>query len=57
MSAGVPPDGFVEFVVTRSSVLLRNAWLLTGDAGRAEDLLQTVLAMVWPRWERMEGDA
>jgi RNA polymerase sigma-70 factor (sigma-E family) len=53
MTAGVPPDGFVEFVATRSSVLLRNAWLLTGDTGRAEDLLQTVLALVWPRWERV----
>jgi RNA polymerase sigma-70 factor (sigma-E family) len=46
-----PPDGFAEFVAARSNALLRSAWLLTGDAGRAEDLLQTVLARAWRRWE------
>ncbi|WP_433355506.1 SigE family RNA polymerase sigma factor [Micromonospora saelicesensis] len=45
-----PPEGFAEFVAARSDALLRSAWLLTGDAGRAEDLLQTVLADVWRRW-------
>ncbi|MEU2610533.1 SigE family RNA polymerase sigma factor [Micromonospora sp. NPDC007271] len=45
-----PPDGFAEFVAARSDALLRSAWLLTGDAGRAEDLLQTVLAAAWRRW-------
>jgi RNA polymerase sigma-70 factor (sigma-E family) len=45
-----PPDGFAEFVAARSDALLRSAWLLTGDGGRAEDLLQTVLADVWRRW-------
>jgi RNA polymerase sigma-70 factor (sigma-E family) len=53
MSVPAPPDGFVEFVATRSAVLLRSAWLLTGDVGKAEDLLQTVLARVWPRWRRV----
>jgi len=48
-----PPDGFTEFVSVRSATLLRSAWLLTGDPGRAEDLLQTVLAVVWPRWTRV----
>jgi RNA polymerase sigma-70 factor (sigma-E family) len=51
--AAPPPDGFAEFVAVRSAALLRSAWLLTGDAGRAEDLLQTVLAIVWPRWSRV----
>lgn len=32
------------------------AWLLTGDAHAAEDLLQTVLARVWPKWSRIGGD-
>lgn len=50
-----PPDGFAEFIETRSSGLLRSAWLLTGDAGRAEDLLQTVLARAWPRWQRISA--
>jgi RNA polymerase sigma-70 factor (sigma-E family) len=53
MSAPAPPDGFVEFVAVRSPVLLRCAWLLTGDGGRAEDLLQTTLALVWPKWRRV----
>ncbi|MFI6265748.1 SigE family RNA polymerase sigma factor [Micromonospora sp. NPDC051006] len=48
-----PPEGFAEFVAARSGVLLRSAWLLTGDAGRAEDLLQTVLADAWRRWARI----
>ncbi|MEV0570381.1 sigma factor [Dactylosporangium sp. NPDC050588] len=48
-----PPEGFAEFVATRSHVLLRAAWLLTGDAGRAEDLLQTALARSWQHWDRI----
>jgi RNA polymerase sigma-70 factor (sigma-E family) len=47
------PDGFAEFVAARSAGLLRAAWLLTGDEGRAEDLLQTALARTWPRWRRI----
>jgi RNA polymerase sigma-70 factor (sigma-E family) len=49
----VPPDGFAEFVAARSAALLRTAWLLTGDAGRAEDLLQTALAATWRRWRQV----
>ena len=41
---------FADFVVACSPALLRSAWLLTGDAGRAEDLLQTALAKVWRHW-------
>ena len=36
--------GFEEFVAARSPALLRTAWLLTGDDGLAEDLVQTALA-------------
>ncbi|GIF95608.1 SigE family RNA polymerase sigma factor [Catellatospora citrea] len=52
-----PPDSeraFAEFVAARSDALLRSAWLLTGDAGRAEDLLQTALAKAWRRWAAVE---
>lgn len=45
-----PPEGLAQFVAARSDALLRSAWLLTGDAGRAEDLLQTVLVEVCRRW-------
>jgi RNA polymerase sigma-70 factor (sigma-E family) len=53
MRSPAPPDGFAAFVAARSPALLRAAWLLTGDAGRAEDLLQTVLAKAWRRWRRI----
>jgi RNA polymerase sigma-70 factor (sigma-E family) len=45
--------GFGQFVAARSPALLRSAWLLTGDEALAEDLVQTVLARVWPRWDRI----
>lgn len=52
-----PPEGFTEFVTGCSQRLLRSAWLLTGDTGRAEDLLQTVLAKAWQQWSRIDDDA
>jgi RNA polymerase sigma-70 factor (sigma-E family) len=54
-SADGAPVGFAEFVATRSGALLRSAWLLTGDEGKAEDLLQTVLAKAWRRWSSIDG--
>jgi RNA polymerase sigma-70 factor (sigma-E family) len=51
--ATVPPEGFAEFVAARSAPLLRAAWLLTGEQRRAEDLLQTALAVAWRRWSRV----
>ena len=45
--------GFEEFVGSRSTSLLRTAYLLTGDHGRAEDLLQTALAKAWRSWGRI----
>jgi RNA polymerase sigma-70 factor (sigma-E family) len=47
--------GFDEFVATRSQALLRTAYLLTGDHGLAEDLLQTALAKSWFAWARIDG--
>ncbi|GLF96620.1 SigE family RNA polymerase sigma factor [Streptomyces yaizuensis] len=48
---------FETFVAVRGPRLLRVAWLLTGDAHLAEDLLQTVLAKVWPKWHRIRGES
>ncbi|SDM93841.1 SigE family RNA polymerase sigma factor [Actinacidiphila guanduensis] len=48
--------GFEEWVAARSPRLLRVAWLLTGDAHLAEDLLQTVLARIWPKWSKIAGE-
>ncbi|HEU5108533.1 MAG TPA: sigma factor, partial [Micromonosporaceae bacterium] len=48
---------FEEFVTTRSSVLLRTAYLLCGgDQAAAEDLLQDVLERVFPRWRRIRDN-
>ena len=41
---------FEEFVRGRSTALLRTAYLLTGDRGHAEDLLQGVLERTARRW-------
>ncbi|WP_438306722.1 SigE family RNA polymerase sigma factor (plasmid) [Streptomyces sp. HUAS TT11] len=46
---------FEEFVSARGQRLLSVAWLLTGDKHLAEDLLQTVLTKVWPKWRSIAG--
>lgn len=48
--------GFQDFVVQRWGSLVRYAYLLTGDAGHAEDLVQGVLERTWRRWERIRDD-
>ncbi len=50
------PPTFEEFVSGRSSRLWRTAWLLTGDAHKAEDLLQTALLKAWRRWDEISRD-
>ncbi|MFE4519359.1 SigE family RNA polymerase sigma factor [Kitasatospora sp. NPDC056783] len=55
MTNATPPD-FEEFVAACGPKLLRVAWLLTGDPHQAEDLLQTALAKVWPKWARIAPD-
>lgn len=46
--------GFDEFVRGRGPALLRFAYLLTGDAHRAEDLVQEALSRAHPHWARVE---
>ncbi|MFD1541332.1 SigE family RNA polymerase sigma factor [Nonomuraea guangzhouensis] len=46
-------DGFREFVLARQQALMRNAYLLTGDAHLAEDLLQSVLIKVVGQWSKL----
>jgi RNA polymerase sigma-70 factor (sigma-E family) len=49
--------GFREFVLARRSSLSRTAYLLTGDHGVAEDLLQASLARTAEHWHRIaDGD-
>jgi RNA polymerase sigma-70 factor (sigma-E family) len=51
----VDRGSFDDFVATRSSSLLRTAYLLTHDRALAEDLVQTSLAKAWFAWGRIEG--
>ncbi|MEV0156894.1 SigE family RNA polymerase sigma factor [Micromonospora sp. NPDC050686] len=46
------PDSFDEFVRSRSTALLRSAYLLTTDRHAAEDLLQDVLERLYAKWRR-----
>ncbi len=47
---------FEEFVASRGRDLWRSAWLLTGDAHKAEDLVQTALLKCWRRWSSIAND-
>lgn len=47
------PAGFREYVVARHRALLKTAWLMTGDWQTAEDLVQSSLAKLWPKWDRV----
>jgi RNA polymerase sigma-70 factor (sigma-E family) len=46
---------FREFVATSGSRLLRTAYLLTGDRGHAEDLVQLALERTASRWSGLAG--
>lgn len=50
------PLTFEEFVASRGRDLWRSAWLLTGDAQKAEDLVQTALMKCWRRWSSIADD-
>jgi RNA polymerase sigma-70 factor (sigma-E family) len=45
---------FEEFVVARRDALLRTAYLLTGNHHDAEDLVQSALIKVVPKWSRIK---
>ncbi len=44
---------FEEWVTARGDALVRFALMVTADPGRAEDLVQTVLVRMLPRWDRV----
>jgi RNA polymerase sigma-70 factor (sigma-E family) len=48
------PLDFDAFIAARSERLLRTGYLLTGDWGLAEDLVQVALVKAWRRWPRVE---
>jgi RNA polymerase sigma-70 factor (sigma-E family) len=47
------PESFPEFVTRQQQSLLRLAFLLTGDRGHAEDLVQTALMKTYWHWDRI----
>jgi RNA polymerase sigma-70 factor (sigma-E family) len=49
----VGPPGFADFVRTRYAPLARSAYLLTGDRGHAEDLVQSALVTTLQHWDRL----
>lgn len=48
-------EEFTAFVRASYPRLVRTAYLLTADAGLAEDLVQTVLARLYLRWDRLRA--
>jgi RNA polymerase sigma-70 factor (sigma-E family) len=48
---------FEEFVVGRQRALFRYAYLLIGDRGLAEDLLQEALTTTFTRWGKLRDSA
>lgn len=46
---------FRELVLRRGDALARTAFLLTGDWGKAEDLVQSALATTWTRWRSLRA--
>ncbi|WP_245598414.1 SigE family RNA polymerase sigma factor [Glycomyces arizonensis] len=52
-STAPPLSEFDDFVRARSAALTASAFLLTGDRGLAEDLVQDALARTWRAWKRL----
>ena len=50
-------SGFTEFAVARSTALYRYAFLLVGERGLAEDLLQEALTKTYVAWRRLRDPA
>jgi RNA polymerase sigma-70 factor (sigma-E family) len=46
-----------DFIDRNSRLLLRSAWLLTGNWASAEDLVQTALLQSWLHWDAIKTDA
>lgn len=56
-AAGVSRDeGFAAFMAGSQAELLRTAWLLVGDAHRAEELTQHALVRTYGAWPRARRD-
>lgn len=49
------PDAYAEFVAGRSAALHRTAYLMVGDAGLAQDVVQEALIRAWTAWPRLRN--
>src|SRR5437763_460474 len=47
--------GFAGFVRENTSALLRTAYLLTGNASAAEELVQDTLVRLYPKWDKVQA--
>jgi len=47
-----PPGSYEDFVTARSQALYRSAYLMTGQAHDAEDLVQATLVKLYVAWKR-----
>jgi RNA polymerase sigma-70 factor (sigma-E family) len=47
-------ERFTAFVREHTQALLKTAYLLTRNAGEAEELVQDSLAWLYPRWQQVE---
>ncbi|HEY1319001.1 MAG TPA: SigE family RNA polymerase sigma factor [Streptosporangiaceae bacterium] len=56
MRMDVLGSDFDQFVRDSSPGLLRMAYLLAGDRGHAEDIVQTALLQVARKWRRIRGE-
>src|SRR3712207_9535824 len=57
MGTSRDPAAFVEFVAARSRSLFRTAYLLVGDHGLAQDLVQEALVKTYGAWGRLRDPA
>jgi RNA polymerase sigma factor (sigma-70 family) len=54
-SAGQPPRTFEAFFEAEHRRLQRALYLMTGDTGEAEELMQEAFVAVWERWDRVSA--
>ncbi|ROS31015.1 SigE family RNA polymerase sigma factor [Cellulomonas sp. PhB150] len=55
-SRAVRDEQFTAFMAAHQGHLLHTAWLLTGDAHRAEELVQQALVRTYSSWDRVATD-
>ncbi len=53
VAGGEPAVGFEQLVATRWAALYRTAYLLTGQQGDAEDVLQSTLVKAFGSWRKV----